>query len=642
MTAHTIADAFVLTFTEGVSLAEWEQTGLLEREWASLARIAGHYGRFVLVTHGGAGDRAVADRLRPTPDLICNDDGLERSAYAASIPERVAELLDGSTSVLVKSNQMPGGSVAVMVTRALRQRGLHVGLIGRGGYLASRFAVFEDGPDSERAMRVAAEERALCEAADVVVGTTARMVEDLAWRYGLGQDRTACVPNYVAASREPAVERDPAMILYAGQLIERKRVDLLVRAVARLPEQLRAKARLVIVGQGVDEPALRDLAETEHVPAEFHARIPHGDLLGLMARCAVYAQPSALEGHPKTVLEAMAMASAVLVTDAPGLGDVIEHDRTGWLTQPDSTRIARDLEKLLGDRPLRERLGRAAAEHVRQTLSLDRVMEMELAVHRRAMERGRTPSRPAAGPVLWEPTLLRADLDSAVRSWSASLGAYAWRLEPQRRARFLMALDSAVYPQHGTAAIDAEGLHPKHRLMRYHDFFVERIGRGERVVDLGCGVGALACSIAERAGAHVTGMDVSEANLSRAIERAGRDGLADRARFVLGDITTDRIDGRCDVVVLSNVLEHMRDRPALIRQWTRWYGPTRLLIRVPAFDRDWRVPWKKQLGVEWRLDPTHETEYTRDQLEGELGDGGLRVVELIACWGEYWLSAEPV
>ena len=53
--------------------------------------------------------------------------------------------------------------------------------------------------------------------------------------------------------------------------------------------------------------------------------------------------------------------------------------------------------------------------------------------------------------------------------------------------------------------------HPKHRLMRYHQFFVDRILDGERVLDVGCGYGAVARTIArECPNCVVTGMDMYE------------------------------------------------------------------------------------------------------------------------------------
>lgn len=244
--------------------------------------------------------------------------------------------------------------------------------------------------------------------------------------------------------------------------------------------------------------------------------------------------------------------------------------------------------------------------------------------------------------VRWEAPLLEASLDEAVAAWRDSLHGFAKRLAPRERARFLLALDSAVYPFQGEAALAAEGgLHPKHRILGYHDFFVARIRPGQRVIDLGCGVGALAASIAERSQALVTGVDWNDRNLMKARTLCDSRKVLPAPRFVEDDITTYRVEGAFDVVVLSNVLEHVKDRPRLLRTWREWYGAERFLIRVPAFDRDWRVAYKKELGVEWRCDDTHEIEHTRGQLERELGEAGLAIAELQCRWGEYLLEAHP-
>ena len=67
------------------------------------------------------------------------------------------------------------------------------------------------------------------------------------------------------------------------------------------------------------------------------------------------------------------------------------------------------------------------------------------------------------------------------------------------------ALDHVVNER---AMIYGKGEHPKHRLMRYHDFFIENIADGEKVIDIGCGYGAVARSIARaRPGSIVMGVD---------------------------------------------------------------------------------------------------------------------------------------
>ena len=40
------------------------------------------------------------------------------------------------------------------------------------------------------------------------------------------------------------------------------------------------------------------------------------------------------------------------------------------------------------------------------------------------------------------------------------------------------------------------GIHPKHELTKYHDFFIDNIQNGENVLDIGCGYGAVAKSVA--------------------------------------------------------------------------------------------------------------------------------------------------
>lgn len=211
-------------------------------------------------------------------------------------------------------------------------------------------------------------------------------------------------------------------------------------------------------------------------------------------------------------------------------------------------------------------------------------------------------------------------------------------LSEKEGVRFLMLLDNRLYHLQGNAAVRyGNGLHPKHRYLKYHDFFVNRIGKNEKVLDVGCGMGVVSYSIALKSEAIVTGIDLNPENIKKAKMQFNHKNIT----YFVGDALTDLPNEKFDVVILSNVLEHIEKRVDFLKQLCLKVSPQRLLIRVPLFERDWRVPLKKELGIDYRLDSTHYTEYTHESFIEEMNDAGLRIAHLESRWGEIWAEVVP-
>lgn len=203
----------------------------------------------------------------------------------------------------------------------------------------------------------------------------------------------------------------------------------------------------------------------------------------------------------------------------------------------------------------------------------------------------------------------------------------------------LLRLDDYVTWCMNRVAIEYDGgVHVKHRLMKYHDFFVERIQPGERVLDIGCGYGAVAYSVASRAGAIVCGIDLRQENIVKARQLFQHPNLV----FVQGDVLKDMPGESFDVMMLSNILEHIEYRVEFLIAAHERLSPKRCLIRVPMFNRDWRVPLRKELGLSYFSDPTHYTEYTQEGFEKEIATAGLSISHLQINWGEIWAEVRPV
>jgi SAM-dependent methyltransferase len=209
-------------------------------------------------------------------------------------------------------------------------------------------------------------------------------------------------------------------------------------------------------------------------------------------------------------------------------------------------------------------------------------------------------------------------------------------LGPEAAMRELLQVDTDVTGLINECAIHyGAGVHVKHRLMRYHDFFVDHVSQGERVLDVGCGHGAVANSVATRGAALVTGIDLNAENIAAARRMFQHPSLS----FVVGVAPQDVPCERFDVVMASNVLEHIEHRVEFLRIVQQRVSPSRWLIRVPMFDREWRVPMRRELGIFYFGDPTHFTEYTRESFEAEMREAGLALSVLQINWGEIWAEA---
>ena len=109
-------------------------------------------------------------------------------------------------------------------------------------------------------------------------------------------------------------------------------------------------------------------------------------------------------------------------------------------------------------------------------------------------------------------------------------------------------------------------------------FALANVARGERVLDLGCGVGDLAADMAG-AGARVTAADVAQAALDRARRRHPELDL----RLIALDGPLPFADGDFDVVWSSEVIEHVADTARWLSEVRRVLAPGgRVLLTTPA------------------------------------------------------------
>lgn len=174
-----------------------------------------------------------------------------------------------------------------------------------------------------------------------------------------------------------------------------------------------------------------------------------------------------------------------------------------------------------------------------------------------------------------------------------------------------------------------DDIHPKHDIINYHKFFVDRVDAEDKILDLGCGNGFLTYDVAKKA-KQVVGIDIKDYNVKGAQKRFARENL----KYIVGDATEYDFGHRFDKIILSNVLEHIEHRVELLTKLKKISNT--ILLRVPMINREWLAVYKKQMGFEYRLDETHFIEYTVEALEEELKQSGWELDYYQVNWGELW------
>jgi 2-polyprenyl-3-methyl-5-hydroxy-6-metoxy-1,4-benzoquinol methylase len=182
------------------------------------------------------------------------------------------------------------------------------------------------------------------------------------------------------------------------------------------------------------------------------------------------------------------------------------------------------------------------------------------------------------------------------------------------------------------------GEHPKHRLIPYHQFFIENLQESKRILDVGCGYGAVARSIATALpSAVVVGIDNDKERYGQAINATNPSNLD----FQLIDLTDFEVLVAFDAVVLSNVLEHVYDRVSVLRSLIATTRASLFLIRVPLFERHWTIPLRSELGVNFFQDSDHKVEHRVQEFRNEVKESGLVIEEIHTLWGEIWAVCRP-
>lgn len=185
----------------------------------------------------------------------------------------------------------------------------------------------------------------------------------------------------------PAAPTPRNGLLFVGRLADKKGVDVLLEAMARLKDM--PDLSLHIIGSGPEEAALKRQATALGLGriVDFVGPVPNRDLPLWYQRSSVLVFPSVVtpygdqEGLGLVPVEALACGCAVVASDLAAVKDVIRDRQTGLLSSTgDAKQLAESLREILWDKKLRDRLATQGRAWAAEQFDWNRIAERYAAL----------------------------------------------------------------------------------------------------------------------------------------------------------------------------------------------------------------------------------------------------------------------
>jgi glycosyltransferase involved in cell wall biosynthesis len=250
-------------------------------------------------------------------------------------------------------------------------------------------------------------ERALGRVSDRLIGVSEATVDDLV-RLGvaprekfrvlpLGLDLAPLAAPMnglrVASRAELGVGDDEVVLVFVGRIVPIKRLDVLLRALARARQSDR-RLRLALVGDGEERPGLELQAAELGLGGAVEFLGYRRELRPLFAASDLAVLSSDNEGTPVSLIEAAAAGLPAVATDAGGVREVVGADSGTVVPKGDAEALAGALLSMAGDPDRRRVSGAAARRRALARFGADRLLGDVDALYREVVPQERRKGTP--------------------------------------------------------------------------------------------------------------------------------------------------------------------------------------------------------------------------------------------------------
>ncbi|GAB3510632.1 glycosyltransferase family protein [Emticicia fontis] len=176
---------------------------------------------------------------------------------------------------------------------------------------------------------------------------------------GINLDKFNLTQSFKDIRKEFDIKEDEVLVGFIARMTSQKDPFTLLKAIAKIPAD--SKLKFLIIGDGDSKEAVLKMADELGINSRVIFEKFRQDIPDVLHGIDIFCLPSLWEGLPIALLEAMAMAKAVVATAIDGTKEVIVHQKNGLLVpvmNPDE--LANALIRLAHDKALRDKLSKEA------------------------------------------------------------------------------------------------------------------------------------------------------------------------------------------------------------------------------------------------------------------------------------------
>tara|TARA_B100001250_G_scaffold396857_1_gene403303 strand:- start:124 stop:1245 length:1122 start_codon:yes stop_codon:yes gene_type:complete len=365
----------ILFFTYGISLLQWKESGLLEREVKLYKKLNKDYGlNFTFVTYGDETDFGILDELPyinviPVYETLKYD---ERKFYrflrSFFIPSKIKHELEDA--YILKTNQLLGSWVAIIAKYILKKP-----LIVRTGYDLLTFSKKNNKSKIKILFYYLLTKLSVHFSNRYIVSSIVDY-EYIKSIYNKDNKKIEVIRNWVdEAEVIEFSERYRNQIISVGRLEKQKNYKLLIEKFKG------AQLSINLYGEGSLKEELIQYAKRNKVNLNINNPVSNKELILTLGKYRIFISTSSFEGSPKAILEAMSCGCVVFAKHNENVLEIIKNKENGFIFENDDD-LVESVNNIMNNKNEWSHISSNAVDTVSKNFTLKSVVEKEFSIYK--------------------------------------------------------------------------------------------------------------------------------------------------------------------------------------------------------------------------------------------------------------------